>query len=124
MTDDWNTDRPGRVPVLIATIGLFLMEVPGLLIDPGTRSIVRLLLAGGLAIAVYHRHNWARWLVLVLVGLATLFIVYLILNMPMPLIAVYVLVLAALIYLGIIALLFVPSWGGKYFRPGPGDPVR
>ena len=116
MTDDWNTDRPGRIPVLIAAIGFFLMEMPVLLMDPSTKSIVRSLLAGAIAIAVYHRHNWARWLVLALVILGILFIVYLILSTPMPLPVIYFLVAAALIYIGIVALLFVPSWGGKYFQ--------
>ena len=116
MTDDWNTDRPGRVPVLIATIGLFLMEVLALLMDPSTKAIIRLLIAGGLAIAIYHRHNWARWLVLVLLILAVFLVIYFLLTIPMPLPAIYLFVLAGLIYVGIGALLFVPSWGGKYFQ--------
>ena len=118
MADDWNTDRPGRIPVLIAAIGFFLMSILGLLIEPDTPSIIRILASGAIAIAVYHRHNWARWLVLVLVVLGILFVVYLIVNIPMPLPLIYVFVAASLIYVGVVAVLFVPSWGGKYFESG------
>ena len=125
MADDWNTDRPGRIPVLIAAIGLFTMSILGLLVDPDTPSIIRLLLTGALAIAVYHGHNWARWLVLVLVALAALLVAWFVLTTPIPLAMVRLFAIATLIYLMIVALLFVPSWGGKYFRSGstlPGDP--
>lgn len=122
MADDWNTDRPGRIPVLIAAIGIFSMSILGLLIDPDTPSIIRLLLSGAIAIAVYHRHNWARWLILVLVVLAVLFVAYLILTTPMPRPLIYVFLAASLVYVAIVALLFVPSWGGKYFEPDPMEP--
>ena len=116
MADDWNTDRPGRVPVLIAAIGFFAMSIPMLLVDPDTPSIIRLLISGAIAIAAYHRHNWARWLILVLVVLAILFVAYLMLTTPMPRHLIYVFVAAAMVYVAVVALLFVPSWGGKYFQ--------
>ena len=120
MADDWNTDRPGRIPVLIATVGLFSLSVLGMLASPDTPAIIGMLVSGVLAIAVYHRHNWARWVVLVLIVLSILYVAYFILKTPMPLEFIYVLAAFALIYVLCVALLFVPSWGGKYFEPGPG----
>ena len=119
MADDWNTDRPGRIPVLIAAIGFFAMSILGLLVDPDTPSIIRLLVSGAIAIAAYHRHNWARWLILVLVVLAILFVAYLAITTPMPRQLIYVFLAAGLIYVAVVALLFVPSWGGKYFESDP-----
>ena len=121
MTDDWNTDRPGRIPVLIAAIGFFSMSILGLLVDPDTPSIIRLLLSGVIAIAAYHRHNWARWLILVLVVLATLFVTYLAFTSRMIFPVIYVFLAAGLVYAAVVALLFVPSWGGQYFESDPSE---
>ena len=120
MTDDWNTDRPGRIPVLIAAIAFFSVSILGLFLDPDTPSITGLLVSGALAIAVYHRHDWARWLILAVTVLGFLFLTYLILWTQAPRPLIYILVAAALVYVGVVALLFVPSWGGKYFQSGTG----
>ena len=116
MADDWNTDRPGRIPVLIAAIGFFLMETLAMLVDPSTKSIIRLLLAGALCISAYHGHNWARWVILVLVVLAALFVAHILLTTPTTGPLLLILVAMVLVYFVFTALLFVPSWGGKYFR--------
>ncbi len=124
---EWTiTDRPGRIPVLIATVGFFSISILGLLADPDTPSIIRLLLSGALAISIYHGQNWARWLFLVLVILAELFVGYFIVTTPMPTGLMSIFVTFALLYLLFVALLFVPSWGGQYFQtsatqPGPAE---
>ena len=114
MNTDIPTQRPGRVPVLVATIGFFSIAVLGVLGDPDTPSIIRLLVTGALAIAIYHGHDWARWLFLVLVILAEIFIAYTALTMPMP---QFLLGILLVLYILFAALLFVPSWGGQYFDP-------
>ena len=115
---DWTiTDRPGRIPVLIATVGFFLIFVLSLLVDQGTQSIVRLLAVGALAITIYHGQNWARWLFLVLVILGELFLAYFMLKTPMPPALFGIFLFVGLIHLVFVALLFVPSWGGQYFEP-------
>ncbi len=126
INNDFSTNRPGRVPVLIATIGFFSISVLSLLGDPDTPSIIRLLLSGAIAISIYNGHNWARWLLLFLVILAEIFIVITVLTAPM---AVPPLLLGILVALGglyalFAALLFVPSWGGQYFELPDAHPTQ
>ena len=109
---------------MIAATAFFLMSVPWLLLDADTPSIIRTLACGALAVAVYHRHNWARWLLLVVVVLAVLFVLYLLLTTPMPGPLTVIFMAACLLYAGVLALLFVPSWGGKYFQSESADSVR
>ena len=114
---DWTiTDRPGRIPVLIAMIGFFSIFVLTLLADPDTGSIIRLLAVGALAITIYHGQNWARWLFLVLVVLGELFLTFFLLRTPMPSQLLGIFVFIGLVHLVFVAILFVPSWGGLYFQ--------
>lgn len=97
------------------------MFVFGLLADPDTPSITRLLLVGALSIAIYHGHDWARWIFLIVVVVAEFFIVYSLLTTSMPQLYVNLSLAFALIGLVFVALLFVPSLGGQYFRSPKSD---
>ena len=81
-----------------------------------------MLLSGALAITIYHGHNWARWLFLVLVILAELYIGYAMAVIPMPQQFLGLLAIFGLIHLVFVALLFVPSWGGQYYQSAKADP--
>ena len=114
---DWTiTDRPGRIPVLIAMVVFFSIYVLTLLADPDTPSITRLLAVGALAITIYHGQNWARWLFLVLVVLGELFLAYFLLRTPMPVQLLGIFVFIGFVHIVLVAILFVPSWGGQYFE--------
>jgi len=108
--------KSGQIPVVVSILGILLVSAASLALDPDIPGAVRTVLTIGLGWALYNGMNWARWVFLVLLLLATAFVLFVVFSNALPTVLVAVLVGVLLVYYGCLALLFIPSLGGQYFQ--------